>query len=343
MATTGAFWQPAQGDRAFLVYDFKISSASVLSTHQQFLVGLVQALDLSSTTPKMRVNTIYGFSDCVSDATKNVPLRLARAEAVRDGLVGAGALEANVRAAEQGGSVSPPGDDSPGFQRQLMRSARIVCEPVAVPPRPPTEDETKPRCGPDVTQAVAATLPQIRADFDALSGKRQAQACRSLLSPSCGPEAWDIVPLHKQKWLDRMGPECGTPHGDEQERCNTSVQVDKGCHYAGSVNYVMWGVLSSLCRIPPHLMVAAILAHKRESGGFAPNTQVSIAWALAGLFGWPGAKTPAGDRPDCATGCPDSMTGAFEYHWVPHHTWYTLTPKCKDTLPPEKTNQELVH
>ncbi len=55
----------------------------------------------------------------------------------------------------------------------------------------------------------------------------------------------------------------------------------------------------------------------------SPNYGPSLAWAKAGYNGWPAAKAPPGDRPNCQPTCPKPYAGdpfTVNWHWLDGHT-----------------------
>ena len=66
----------------------------------------------------------------------------------------------------------------------------------------------------------------------------------TLLTPGIGQIGWEINQLGpggREQLAERSRPKCAT--------CtkNLSVQVENGCHYGGSVNYVIFGLMMRLC------------------------------------------------------------------------------------------------
>jgi hypothetical protein len=146
-----------------------------------------------------------------------------------------------------------------------------------------------------------------------------------LTSILSGGTAWDIDELHNHGWLKRYQPECATE--GQTPTCATSVWIQTSCHYAGSVNYSLYGVMFRLCsdfynsllarygtwwdRAKPFSdygeaqdgaesfkekeMMKTIYAYKSD----AWNMIASQAWAGAGYHGWPLGPAPRGDLADC--------------------------------------------
>ena len=190
-------------------------------------------------------------------------------------------------------------------------------------------------CGPDVTSQVSAAANKTRTTFGGWGAPTRVSQCNALDSLSTGAVAWDIVELHNNAWIYQgYRPACATAGANPP--CGSTVQVGSDCHYAGSANYVIWGVMCKLCsdhfaaagdasnaaRFSESKMLYWIDFYKgtgplgisTPSGNFA----ASNAWATAGYRGWPGTAGPGGDRNGCAPGCPTAYAGGpFTVNWVP--------------------------
>ena len=215
-----------------------------------------------------------------------------------------------------------------------------------------------PVCGPNVTAPIATVVSKLKSLFHGWSRTKKAAHCNALVEPPQAAFAWDIVQLHKNKWIlwyrcphpssscpiadDKPAhPVCATWGQDPQ--CGSTVQVGKDCYYAGSANYVVFGVMCKLCRdfltknpttrffggmqFTEGEMVTLVELYK--AGGLTgSNVGPAKEWARAGYHGWPsGGTPPPGDRPTCLPVCPthyhDSQGvggGAvhdFEITWCP--------------------------
>ncbi|HEX7957567.1 MAG TPA: hypothetical protein VF508_11525, partial [Pyrinomonadaceae bacterium] len=212
--------------------------------------------------------------------------------------------------------------------RELFSDEPEEQKPVhAAPPKNPV-------CGPNVTVPVAVAKHMVVNAFRGWGTFKRGVACESLLHPVVGLVAWDINELHDQDWIGDYRPDCATRGATPS--CLSSVQIVKGCHYAGSVNYVIFGVMFRLCH--DHFMVtsdARFFLYSKEGmlklidlykGGGSPlqsepsaNFEASKAWAAAGFDGWPsGGSTPKGDRPNCKPACEEPYSGPrFTVSWKP--------------------------
>jgi hypothetical protein len=208
-------------------------------------------------------------------------------------------------------------------------------------------------CGVEVTDPIKGAIPDAKAAFDGWDGDEKIESCQALSSLASGDFAWDIIELHAQKEHDvlnkKFRPQCAT--SGATPACGSSVTVDGGCHFAGSANYVIFGVMCRLCSD------FAVAAYKRHSwyeildrdtlrnlqiqfsesgmlglidlykkwlprlsfGSVVANITAAKAWSKTGYNGWPAVPTPAPDRSNCATDCPYMAdVSSFTVSWYPH-------------------------
>jgi hypothetical protein len=215
----------------------------------------------------------------------------------------------------------------------LLRDGRDNPNPAPAPPPPSTDGGSGAVCGPDVTAQVSAAVANTRTTFGGWSSSDKSDACHALNSLSTGAYAWDILELHNNAWILDYRPACATKGASPP--CGSTVKVGSDCHYAGSVNYVIFGTMCDLCRshftaikssdasdFDEASMLKYINWYKgtgftglaTPSANFGPSKE----WAKAGFAGWPGGSTPAGDRNTCAPTCGTAYSGgAFSVNWVP--------------------------
>jgi outer membrane protein OmpA-like peptidoglycan-associated protein len=216
------------------------------------------------------------------------------------------------------------------------RVATISSDTPTPPVPSPTPAPTPPpapafRCGPDVTAELTAAVARTRSTFSGWSATEREEHCDALDSLSTGGYAWDVVQLHNNDWIHLMyRPACATAGATPP--CGSTVQVDAECSYAGSPNYVIFGVMCELChghyvgtgnssgqaRFTEAEMLSWIDFYKGPGvvSSAAGNYADSRRWASAGYRGWPTVASPAGDRPGCDPSCPTPHTGpAFEVAW----------------------------
>ncbi|MCA9151763.1 MAG: hypothetical protein KDA92_20810, partial [Planctomycetales bacterium] len=165
--------------------------------------------------------------------------------------------------------------------------------------------------------------------------------------------AWDILELHSQVTNDTLNekfrPICAT--SGARPACGSSVTIGGSCHFAGSANYVIFGVMCRLCHDHYDKMLndAAFYEiydkdayrrsrlHFTESGmlglvdlykkyvpllsGDAPagNIEGAKRWSIAGYHGWPyRAPTPLPDRVNCQLTCPHKAAIPLNISWYPY-------------------------
>lgn len=180
-------------------------------------------------------------------------------------------------------------------------------------------------CGPDITGGLEDALSRTKAAFGGWSSLQRATACTALVQSPIGAVGWEINQLGpggREEVAKRYQPECATCGG------SLSVQVGSGCHYAGSVNYVVYGAMLRLCH--DHLeskrsslastyseesMALYITIWKTLRG--APNLRASLAWARAGYSDWPSnGSVPRPELPSCAP-CSKQTAPHLTVRWLP--------------------------
>jgi len=238
---------------------------------------------------------------------------------------------------------------------------RISAQPVQL------AREERNVCGPDVTKQTKDACALTRTTFALWNNDEKKERCETLFSSWTGPTAWDVDELHNHEWIKRYNPECAV--GGQSKSCVASVEVNEKCFYAGSVNYVIFGVMCRLCfdhfvsigqtdsDYTENSMLSSITMYK---GGGTPwgwstagNFHTSQKWSKTGYRGWPNGGTPDADRGNC-TKCslkyeegwePGRLpidkkghfkmqaTGAFSIHWakgVGHTFWLNQIKDASD-------------
>ncbi len=206
------------------------------------------------------------------------------------------------------------------------------------PAPPPSQPAPTHTCGPNVTTQVENAVSLTKSTFAGWSTADKGSACQALISLRTGAYAWDIVDLHNNAWILGYRPACATQGATPP--CGSTVQVGSECSYAGSPNYVIYGVMMKLCHA--HYTAAGSTSDAADftraemldwiniykgtgwlglstpSANFVPSKN----WAGAGYDGWPSTTTPAGDRNTCSPTCPTAYSGsAFRVTWVPKGTF----------------------
>jgi hypothetical protein len=204
-------------------------------------------------------------------------------------------------------------------------------------------------CGPDVTNEVRDVIAYTRSLFYGWSRGAKGQACSALVEPPEAAFAWDVIDLHRNAWILNYRcspPSASCPVGNTappnpvcatwgaNPACGSTVQVGQECYYAGSANYVIWGVMARLCsdefggwEFSERAMRALVDLYKL-AGAAGANVGTARAWASTGYHGWPsGGSPPSGDRSNCSPSCPLPYRGpAFRISWCPHENpWSECT------------------
>jgi hypothetical protein len=210
----------------------------------------------------------------------------------------------------------------------------------------------------DVTAATKDAITTTRTEFGKLNDDQKHGACSALSSLSTGAYAWDIIDLHSQVTNDVLNqsfrPVCAT--SGATPACGSSVTVDGSCHFAGSANYVIFGVMCKLCltyyksmlnsaswyevfdkdkyrngilQFDKPGMLSLIDLYKKyipllKGDSPAGNIDAAKRWSIAGFDGWPnGVATPPADRSNCTLTCPHSASGPFSVSWYPFLNAYS--------------------
>jgi len=131
--------------------------------------------------------------------------------------------------------------DEPQRDRSGRRKPDCRCRNQSRPVGDPACD----RCGTEVSAALAATLGDVKAQFDALSSEEKREVC----SLSHLATTWDII-----------FPE--PPAGCGEGPCTDTVMVHGKCYDKWKVNYLLFGYISKLCGFSRAKMEALIAAQK---------------------------------------------------------------------------------
>jgi hypothetical protein len=137
--------------------------------------------------------------------------------------------------------------------------------------------------------------------------------------------------------LDELARTVATPMPRSRALRLLGGALGKDCHYAGSVNYVVYGLMMRLCRddlvkddssiadwFTQEQMLEMVYIHKNLTGTQAANFQASNEWALVGYRAGSIRPTPPGDRKECKERCAKPYDGpGFTVRWLP----WTIRPK----------------
>jgi len=195
------------------------------------------------------------------------------------------------------------------------------CTPASYYFPPATEEDDcrkrckKAVCGPDVTQALDTFIAKVTREFNALGYLEQSKVCLSFLGE------WDIDQLHTPLMLPDL---CGQQSGGNEKMCMKTVTYKGKCHSAATLNYVLLGKMSSMCKLGQDPMKQLIWTYKLVFGGvewwlgrgrphhtWRPATAWAV-WAYGG-GGSPRPGEPDSDRPYCEP-CSTAWPGPFTGH-----------------------------
>jgi outer membrane protein OmpA-like peptidoglycan-associated protein len=280
---------------------------------------------------------LHGYASEEGDPGLNQSLSERRAERVKALMVAAGVPAGQITAIGHGVATDLP---TRAWNRRVEVELRPTVTHITMPAETITGRRFTNVCGPDITQALQDAVAYTRSTFAGWTPTQRDNACDALDSVSTGAIAWDIVDLHNNAWILSYRPDCATAGGTPP--CGSTVQVGDQCYYAGSANYVIFGVMCKLCcdhyaaipdlsgtyRFSPSSMRALIDIYKGSGvtglGTPSANYGPSRDWALAGYAGWPsGGAPPVGDRSNCGPICPTPFRGpAFRVNWCPN-LWHT--------------------
>jgi hypothetical protein len=365
MTLHGTQWLSDQGStiNGYLVVGFEVGKSAI----KKNLGDLPEWKQLVAMLEGSNIQwIIHGLSDCSGSKDLNEGIRRARAEAIYN------ILPPDARKNVVSREAVPLYECITGNRNEVARTVNrsVLLEQAGRTVDIKPEEESiieahlpKFVCGPDVTQQVVDAVALARTIFGGWSERERKDACDGLIDDSVAECSWDIVDLHNNSWIndDFQKLNCATSGEKPGRRCGESVQVGTDCHYAGSVNYVIFGTMFKLCsEEDPHdyfdfsksNMKALIGLYKGTGisglGTPAPNYKPSLAWSMAGYEGWPsGGSAPSGDRNNCVPMCPapySKRSGGskpFEIHWYPHSKKEVCEPKSKLTRGKEAISKKL--
>jgi len=127
----------------FGIFGFTQGDDRLKELHEEFLQDEVGKLGLDTEDPTHRVVKVEGFSDCVDSFSKNIGIRLRRAQKTRQALLDFGALESNISsiavASAEGASLT----ESQKTEQDRANNRAAVCH-VELVGRPRPERSTLP-------------------------------------------------------------------------------------------------------------------------------------------------------------------------------------------------------
>lgn len=277
--------------------------------------------------------TFAGFADRRGSSEYNYDLALKRALSCK------GYVDSNLYSystSVNSNAISLGRQPGPGLKDSELAGYRRV---DIIGPAIPKCKKTKPSksnwiCGPDVTKALADAVSKIKRKYASWSRWERFQACDDLIAPDIGRVAWDIVEMYDKRWVNKppYSPPCVAPNcpgiGNQESRpecCSNSVTVNNMCFYAGSPNYVSFGIMCKCCGYSKSFMLAMIDAWKGPVPyvrGAASNWVPSRDWAEIGYDGWSGGSVSARTTKLICDPCGKKYVGPpFMVRWSPHGTF----------------------
>lgn len=307
------------------IFRFNIDCDDFASGQESALLSHVRSQPASATFK------IHGYAsdDGPQFRIFNQNLACSRALKAQSVLIsGGGIITSRITNIVNHGPTSGPASD----RRSVVIETTMPAIPTPPTPAPPVPTPAF-VCGPNVTTEVINAINKTKSSFGGWSSTDKANACGDLISVFTGAYAWDINELHNNAWILSYRPACAS--AGATPACGSSVRINNDCHYAGSVNYVIFGVMFDLCRRhfsaigstrASDYTVSEMLdwINKYKGTGFtglstpSANFRESQRWSLAGFYGWPATSDPPADRSNCAPVCPTAYSGPpFSVHWVP--------------------------
>jgi hypothetical protein len=223
----------------------------------------------------------------------------------------------------------------------------VPFDPPAPRPKPKPEPEqlSGPICGPDMEASLDATLANVRSTFKGMSASDKEDSCRQIVSFnvfSAGGfvNAWDIDEffVNDSGWLDKppIHPPCCVPLDpsdvEAKNSCGRTIAIAGGCFLAGTVNYVLFGQISTLCNdefgFSLRDFIGRPIGFEKSDmlirvAGFKTlafdNPGPPMEWAEAGFDGFPSHKGTTSNRPQCVAKCPwRESAHVLTWIWEPH-------------------------
>ena len=170
-------------------------------------------------------------------------------------------------------------------------------------------DASKP-CGSECTEALSDVLKRIAEFYNSKDKEKQEKLCCTVFDYwEGGPNinssrAWDINQLFA---LSSTGFR-------ESWR---SVRVNGKCYDAGSVNYVMYGLMGKLCKKTYDTVLGRVTTWKQLAYHHPPDRE-TVAWLKAGYDGWDTTKKVDSITPYSLKVESRNPIGGFTFTWLPY-------------------------
>jgi len=278
---------------------------------------------LAGTIPEDATVDVHGFASEEGDLTFNLNLSCARAQ-VAAAVIRADAPGAVVNVFMHGAT---PGEHS--GRRSVVVDWRGPAPPEPGPTPPPPANPHV--CGPDVSQALANVLADVRSTFRGWTPTQKRANCDAVTGLTTLVMAWDIHELFlpETSWLrtSPFRPSCGippAPAGDIElaSTCGNSVQVGSQCFLAGTVNYALLGQICRLCNDEFGVLSEYTCANLIDAWtlhGLRDDPGPPTAWMRSAFRGYPGNHPTSENRAHCNRRCLVPFTGSFTWVWEPNH------------------------
>jgi len=184
-------------------------------------------------------------------------------------------------------------------------------------------------CGPDITEALRATLKEVDTEFGTLDIVGKISACAAVAGFGADvANAWDINTL---AYTSPNYPKDQTGYTDPLEKgyhshccsypCRDTVVIEGKCVSSHQATYVLLGKIAALCSTPIGYVHPIIDDWKRRRYPGAPRTYTDQAHALTDYgFGgaWPADFDGLGSECFVKAGYRTAMK-KFEWTWEPFH------------------------
>lgn len=210
----------------------------------------------------------------------------------------------------------------PNQTATLTSEIKIKPVPPKVKPEPPKGKV----CGPKIDNVLKNVLREVTRTFLSWDVLDQVHNCDSLTSIVRVTNEWDIEQLHFEPIKPNF-PGCAVPEdGESKKACSQTVEVDGKCFLAGTVNYVLWGLICRLCNMrfnyPSHSTMEDLVIIYNRVGFDDPGPPGE--WAEIGWKGFGGTAPPVGNRSSCQSKCPHEHSTPFSWQWLPTHEGFNF-------------------
>ena len=162
--------------------------------------------------------------------------------------------------------------------------------PTSTPASSEPDKSGKCVCGPDITDALKATLDDVAKKFAALEPSDRKAVCDGMVNP-LAPVAWDITDLKAPVGASLHLPNlCGHKDSANSDKCKLTITINGECHFGGAVNYALYGLVNKLCgtRRETALGWVALWKTKQNFSRLWPHNtfHASSEWTKTAYAGW---------------------------------------------------------